>query len=116
VSAAESERLWRDRVARDPHSFEAHLELARLYASRGAIRPALREYHTLRKLLDEGFSPSRMLRSAGARAGADAAITRSALAAFAAHRSEARARMAELRSLIRRNAHHRPTQADAVRP
>jgi hypothetical protein len=115
ISPTDAERLWRERLEREPHSFEAHVELARLYANRGAMRPALREYHTLRKLLKHDFTPDRTLRIAGARAGADAAEERSALAAFAAHRSEAARRLAELRLLIRLNAPHRQASRGFVR-
>jgi DNA-binding SARP family transcriptional activator len=107
ISPADAERIWRERIERDPHSFDAHVELARLYARRGAMRPAMREYHTLRKLLKHEFAPDRTLRIAGARAGSDAFVERSALAAFAAHRSEATRRLAELRSFIRTSSSRR---------
>jgi hypothetical protein len=115
ISPADAERLWRERIERDPHSFDAHVELARLYARRGAMRPAMREYHTLRKLLKHDFTPDRTLRTAGARAGADTMVRRSALAAFATHRSEATRRLAELRSLIRTSAPRREPALSTAR-
>ena len=92
----DAKRLWREQVRSRPDSFDAHLELGKLYARSGERRSALREYRALRSIISRDFPLEKSLHEAHLDDSTRRCISRSLK-----HRQEDAAdRVAELRDLI----------------
>lgn len=47
----EAKRIWQEQIRNRPDSFEAHLELGKIYARHGDRNSALEEYRRLRQII-----------------------------------------------------------------
>jgi DNA-binding SARP family transcriptional activator len=92
----EAKRLWQEQIRRRPDSFQAHLELGKLYARSGQRRSALREYRLLRQLA----SRQSTARDTPRPAGGDTSARRCIVRAFQQQSMDAAKGVSELRELI----------------
>ena len=94
----DAKRIWREQVRHRPDSFDAHLELGKLYARSGERRSALREYRALRRIISRDFPLGDSLRETHLDDSTRRCVSRS----LKRRQEDAADRVAELRNLIAR--------------
>jgi len=92
----EAKRLWQEQIRKRPDSFQAHLELGKLYARSGQRRSALREYRLLRQIVSRQFTA----RDAPRPTAGDTSARRCIIRAFQQQKVDAAKGVSELRELI----------------
>lgn len=92
----EAKRLWQEQIRKRPDSFQAHLELGKLYARSGQRRSALREYRLLRRIVSRQYT----VRDTPRPLAGDTSARRGIIRAIQQQKAAAAKGVSELRELI----------------